>query len=163
MNGEGSERIGIQHDNLSESRPRYLSPMRLFAIIAATVFLGEVLVMLVLAMLPETPMFVEALMDGLMITLFVTPALVLFLIRPMVLHISYREFAEQKLRKLNDELEDRVTERTAELTAANEHLKRETSERKTAEDGLSKSADFIEMVLGAAPCILAIYDVNSMK
>jgi len=38
-------------------------------------------------------------------------------------------------------LEDRVTERTAELLAANEHLKREIAERKTAERGLSRSAD----------------------
>ena len=163
MNDEGSERIGTQHDIPSDVRPKYLSPMRLFTIIAATVFLGEVLVMLILAMLPETPMLVEALMDGLMITLFVTPALVLFLIRPMVVHISHRDVAEEKLRKLNDALEDRVAERTAELLAANEHLKREIVERKTAERGLSRSADFIEMVLGAAPCILAIYDVNTMK
>lgn len=162
MNGERSEPIGTQHDILSEIRPKYLSPMRLFAIIATTVFLGEVLVMLTLAMLPETPMVVEALTDGLMITLFVTPALVLFLIRPMVAHINHREVAEEKLRKLNDALEDRVAERTKELTAANEHLKREISERKIAEGGLSKSADFIGTVLGSAPCIFAIYDFNSL-
>lgn len=162
MTGDSTELATSQHDIPSEARPKYLSPLRLFTIIAVTVFLGEVLVMLILAVLPETPTFVEALMDGAMITLFVTPALVLFLIRPMVLHIRHRETAEEKLRKLNDALEDRVAERTRELTAINEHLKREIAERKTAETGLSKSADFIEKVLGAAPCILAIYDVNSL-
>lgn len=162
MNGELSERVSTRHDIPSEPRPKYLSPMRLFTIIATTVFLGEVLVMLILAMIPETPMLVEALMDGLMITLFVTPALVLFLIRPMVAHINHREAAEENLRNLNLALEDRVAERTKELTAANEQMRREISDRKNAESGLSKSADFIETVLGSAPCILAIYDVNSL-
>lgn len=36
-------------------------------------------------------------------------------------------------------------------------------ERTTAESQLSKSAEFINQVLVAAPCILAIYDVNTMK
>lgn len=163
MNGQRVERPERPHEGRSESRPRYLSPLRLFAIIAFTVFTGEFVVMLVLALLPEMPTVTEALLDGFMITLLVTPALVLFLIRPMVVHISHREILEEKLRNVNDILEDRVTERTAELMAANEHLKREIVERKTAERGLSRSADFIEMVLGAAPCILAIYDVNTMK
>ena len=162
MKTDGAKRIGSQHDIPSEIRPKYLSPLRLFMIIAATVFFGEVLVMLILAVLPKMPTIVEALVNGLTITLFATPALVLFLIRPMVRNINRREVAEEKLRHLSNALEDRVAERTAELTAAVEHLKREVTKRKTAENGLSRSADFIDTVLGSAPCILAIYDVNSL-
>lgn len=162
MDNGNTDPSSRQFDIPSEERPKHLSPMRLFAIIAATVFLGEVIVMFILAGLPEMPVFFEALADGFMITIIVTPVLILFLIRPMVLHINRREIAEEKLRRLNDILEDRVEERTTELTAANEQLKREVSERKSVETGLSKSSEFIERILGAAPCVLAIYDVNSM-
>lgn len=163
MESDSSRHMNRQRDIPSEMRPKYLSPLRLFTIIALTVFVGEVIVMLILALLPETSTITEAILDGFMITLIVAPALVLFLIRPLVLHINQREIAEEKLRRLNDALEDRVAERTAELTAANEHLKREILERRNAETGLSKSADFIETVLSAAPCVLAIYDVNTLK
>ena len=162
MAGENNSRSGYGSDIPSETRPRYLSPTRLFLIISATVFFGEVVVMFVLAGLPEMSMFVEALADGIMITIIVTPALILFLMRPMVLHINRREIAEEKLRRLNDILEDRVEERTTELTAANEQLRREIGDRKSAESGLTKSSEFIDRILGSAPCVLAIYDVNSM-
>ena len=162
MDNGNTDRSSRHFDIPSEERPKYLSPIRLFVIIAATVFLGEVIVMFILAGLPEMPMFVEALADGFMITIIVTPALILFLMRPMVLHINRREIAEEKLRALNELLEHRVDERTAELLSANQHLKREITERKSAETGLSKSTEFIERILGSAPCVLAIYDVNSM-
>ena len=158
-----SDASALQREIPSEARPKYLSPPRLFAIIALTVFLGEVSVMFVLASLPEMPTIIEALLDGFMITLIVTPALLLFLFRPLALHIDRREIAEEKLRMMNDMLEDRVSERTAELTAANENLKKEIQNRKSTEQQLSKSSDFINQILVAAPCILAIYDVNTLE
>jgi PAS domain-containing protein len=163
MEEDNSKHAARQRDMPSESRPKHLSPLRLFAIIAFTVFLGEVLVMIVLESLPEMPTLIEALSDGLMITLIATPALVLFLIRPLALHIERREIAEEKLRTMNDTLEDLVAQRTAELTAANAHLKKEIEERTTAEQRLSRSAEFLNQILVAAPCVLAIYDVNTME
>jgi hypothetical protein len=55
MKVENSERSVRQRDIPSEVRPKYLSPPRLVAIIALTVFLGEVSVMIVLESLPEMP------------------------------------------------------------------------------------------------------------
>jgi PAS domain-containing protein len=127
------------------------------------VFLGEVSVMIVLALLPGMPTITEALLDGLMITLIVTPALLFFLFRPLVLHIDRREIAEEKLRIMNDMLDERVAKRTAKLSSANEHLKREILDRTAAEKQLLRSAEFLNQILVAAPCVLAIYDVNSME
>ena len=50
----GSDHSARQRDVPSETRPKYLSPPRLFASIALTVFFGEVAVMFVLASLPES-------------------------------------------------------------------------------------------------------------
>ena len=64
---------------------------------------------------------------------------------------------------MNDMLDERVAERTAKLSSANEHLKREISDRTAAEKQLLRSAEFLNQILVAAPCVLAIYDVNSME
>jgi PAS domain S-box-containing protein len=50
--------------------------------------------------------------------------------------LTDRKWAEDELRKANDVLEDRVLERTAELTATSENLKAEIAERKRLEQQL---------------------------
>lgn len=52
--------------------------------------------------------------------------------------------AKQEIRRLNEELEQRVIERTRELTAANEELKIEMAERKRAEEALRESQRKLE-------------------
>jgi PAS domain S-box-containing protein len=47
--------------------------------------------------------------------------------------------AKSEIVRLNEELEQRVIERTIELTAANEYLRKEISERKQAEEKLKRS------------------------
>lgn len=49
--------------------------------------------------------------------------------------------AKQEIRRLNEDLENRVAERTRELTAANQELKREIAERALAEEKLRTTRD----------------------
>jgi light-regulated signal transduction histidine kinase (bacteriophytochrome) len=57
----------------------------------------------------------------------------------MILSLREKRSLEAALRKSHEELELRVAERTAELTAINEQLKREIIERKSAEERLERA------------------------
>jgi len=141
----------------------YSSPLQLFLITALAVYLGEVVVMFLLSVLPALPMVIEAFVDALMLTALATPFLYLFLFRPMVAHIRERRRAEESLLKVNEALEHRVADRTAELSSANEQLKREIEERERARADLVKTNKFIQSVIESAPSILLIYDVSTLR
>ena len=55
--------------------------------------------------------------------------------------ITSRKRAEEALRNARDELEERVVERTRQLTEANEELQKEIAERKRAEEALGESEE----------------------
>ena len=59
------------------------------------------------------------------------------------------EKAMGAVRKARDELEQRVEERTAELTKTNEQLKQEIVERKQAEEALRRSENLLRMLINA--------------
>jgi two-component system cell cycle sensor histidine kinase/response regulator CckA len=60
-------------------------------------------------------------------------------IQGILRNLTERKRAEQALRRARDELEMRVQERTAELTAANIQLQREIAEHKRTEEALRES------------------------
>lgn len=75
-----------------------------------------------------------------------------------------RRQAEEALRKANDELERRVSERTAELAKANEKLVLEINDRNRAEEALRESERFLSNVLSNVPTPITVrYSDTSIR
>ncbi len=81
------------------------SPLRTLGIIALSVFVGEILVMFILAALPQFPVVLEAIVDSTMLIVLISPALFFFLFLPIIRHVERRKQAEDGLRKNRDLLQ----------------------------------------------------------
>jgi PAS domain S-box-containing protein len=73
-----------------------------------------------------------------------------------VLNITRRKGAEEALQKAKEDLERRIEERTAELVAANDRLRREIDERGRAEKELRFQKTNLENLIDSAPEAIAL-------
>jgi PAS domain S-box-containing protein len=70
--------------------------------------------------------------------------------------IHYQKQAEQELREVSEELEHRVSRRTAELSKANETLRKEAAEREQAEEALRESERQFRAIFDNAAIAIAL-------
>jgi PAS domain S-box-containing protein len=68
--------------------------------------------------------------------------------------------AEQAIQEINDQLESRVLQRTAELVAANTFLKQEIADRQRIEDALLAATTEWEQTFNSIPDQLCVVDLN---
>jgi PAS domain S-box-containing protein len=82
-------------------------------------------------------------------------AIVTFLVvGTAILTSSVDRQAQVEVERINERLELRVVERTRQLTAANEELRKEIAERQRAEDALRRSEDRLRLVLDTTPALI---------
>ena len=108
--------------NMFTSRPSYL-----LLIIAATIFISELLIMIFLKQLLPLPHYKEALIDAAILLIVVFPTLYFLVFKPL-------SSQEDKLLEINENLESLVRERTEELFITNKNLRQEIAERIQAEE-----------------------------
>ena len=121
---------------LINSSEIYNDPLRLLIITIFSIFFAETIVMIFLFFIPAIPLFVEALLDAVIVSILIFPIFYLLSYKPLMLHIAKRKQIESVLNKIQDELEIKVKVRTSELSAANNKLKVEIAERVQAETAL---------------------------
>lgn len=101
-------------------------PWRLLWMLLGAIFILEFAVMAVLAMLPAGLVahgWAESAVDSVLLTLLLFPILFRFVLRPLVRHIDELERTETALRGLQEQLELRVQQRTAELERRNREMR----------------------------------------
>ena len=74
--------------------------------------------------------------------------------------ISERKLMDERLRRANDELEQRIDERTSELVKANEVMQGEVLERKRAEHELGEAKAFLHAVIDIVPSLIFVKDIK---
>ena len=107
--------------NMFASRPSFL-----LLIIAATIFISELLIMIFLKQLLPLPHYKEALIDAAILLIVVFPTLYFLVFKPL-------SSQEDKLLEINENLESLVRERTKELFITNKNLRQEVSKKEKIE------------------------------
>ncbi|MBI2924543.1 MAG: PAS domain-containing protein [Verrucomicrobia bacterium] len=127
------------------------TPLRLLVITAISILLAEILIMFLLAVFHPLTQRMEALLDGIVLTVLIVPILYFSLFRPMTLLIAERRRAEEALQQAHHELERRVEERTGQLANANAALQAQIAERKRAEARLAESEALAQSLVETLP------------
>ncbi len=85
--------------NIPKRPAIYDSPVRLLLLITATIFVTHTIAMVTFSLFPQFPMWTETLIESLLLLILLFPVLYLFSLRPLLVHISEQQQAENVMRE----------------------------------------------------------------
>jgi hypothetical protein len=95
----------------SESKPSYAHPFRILLLLAASMFITEVLITFLFSLFPLMTPVQEGILDSSLLLMFIVPLLYVFFYRPFLLDIKERKKVEKEkeativeLKKAMDEI-----------------------------------------------------------
>src|SRR5579859_1459517 len=74
--------------------------------------------------------------------------------------VAERNRAESEVRRINEELEARVAQRTAQLEAANQSLMQEARERRRAEETVRSSQQLLQAIIDNSTAVIYVKDLQ---
>ncbi len=110
----------------------YQSPRYLHAVVLLYIFIAELLVMTMLAKLPDISVFGVAALDASLLVIFTGPPLYFFMLRPLMIHIAMQKKAEDELAQLQKKVVKPAKKPAAELTLPHKEHREENDNRGVA-------------------------------
>lgn len=154
-------------DGLLTQNRLNLKPVHMLAITIVGIFLAEVVAMSIIPSLAEMDYVWLVLVDALIMTIIVFPVLYFLSFKPLLAYLRQSELAVAELQALQLGLEQRVEQRTADLSQANQSLSTEIAERMQTEklleqnrQELKRTHDMLEAVTKGTEVIIATVDKN---
>src|SRR6185369_3314265 len=126
MEKRSSETQLSQGNDMREKN--YLSPARIFFILAASIYGIELLIMVAFMIAPPLPDVLETIIDATSLTLLAAPVIYFFAIRPLYGYLNRTQQLSNQYEELTRVLEGRVEERTQELQSRTTQMGEQTQE-----------------------------------
>ena len=95
--GRVKEKLLTLGSQLSSDQSGYVSPWRLFFIIIASIFIAEIVAMIVVYFLDPISYFLTTLIDAGIMVILICPILYLFSFRPLIQHVESLRQSERKV------------------------------------------------------------------
>lgn len=135
-----------------------MSPLRLLLVSTVAVAGAELAALRLIDPLTELHGPQHFFLELALMMMLVFPILYAFTFRPMLRQISERRMAEAELKRLSEDLDSRITARTADLAAVNKTLMATVAERFAVESELEAERNFITAVLDTAGALVVVLD-----
>ncbi len=114
-------------------------PLRLFLFLLVSIFMAEFLIMLFLDYVRIPSKLANSLLDSTLLVVILYPILYKFVFRNMMITLKGRKYLNERLSKINEELEAKIRVRTSNLVSTNQELQEAILGCRQTETNLEKA------------------------